>query len=613
MKILIVEDDPNDTLLIKRTFARSPMATFDATYSVSLRAAVEALQCNHYDLALVDMGLPEANGIDSFLQLRRHAKDLPIVVMTGQEDEELAVSLVQHGAQDYLVKGAFDDQLLIRCIRYAYERHKLYTKLVRRTEELQASRAHIREIIENNGDGILVIDHQGIVRFANPAAEALFGRGPGDMPGDKIDFPTTTGKVTDFVIDNGSGSHVDTEIRMVEIDWEGERVLLASIRDVTKRRKLAGEMLKSQKMETISVLAGGIAHDFNNLLTSILANISLTQLELEENDYVSENLVDAEKSVRHATDLTRQLLTFAKGGAPIRATVSISKLLTDAVTFTLSGSTSAHTLSIPEDIKAASCDEGQIGQALQNIVLNADEAMPGGGNIEISADCITIRQDDSILLSAGEYVRITVADSGEGIPEENLPRVFDPFFTTRHDRSGLGLSAAYSIVRNHDGLIDISSRAGQSTTVTVFLPAVEAVVPTRAHALTFTRGVGRVLIMDDDVDILKVYSKVLQVAGYAVDTAEDGREALTVFTRSLEAGKRYDVVILDLTVPGGMGGVETIRRMLDCDPTTKAIVCSGYAEAAMANYKKWGFTEALMKPVGIALLTETIRKVIVGN
>ncbi|MEA1996261.1 MAG: PAS domain S-box protein [Gemmatimonadota bacterium] len=393
--------------------------------------------------------------------------------------------------------------------------------------------------------------------------------------------------------------------------------LVNVIQDVTTFRQLEAERNKASKLESIGVLAGGIAHDFNNILTAVLGNISLAMLYTDSEEELSQVLAEAEKAGCRAKDLTRQLITFSRGGAPIRKMVSMAELIKDAAGFALRGSNVDCRFSIQDDLWSAEVDEGQIKQVINNLVLNADDAMQDGGIVDVRAENIYAGPDEDSPLDERFYIKIIVEDRGAGILRGNLTKIFDPYFTTKALGSGLGLAAAYSIVKRHGGRITVESEPGLGSVFSVYLPAVyEGVEDEKLKkkeedmAQTITRG-GKVMIIDDEDIVREATGKMLDHLGYEVGYAADGAEALELYEREKKAGRPFDAVIIDLTIPGGMGGKETIKKLLEFDKDAKGIVSSGYSnDTVLANFRHYGFIGAVSKPFSITELKRTLNKVI---
>ncbi len=388
----------------------------------------------------------------------------------------------------------------------------------------------------------------------------------------------------------------------------------AIIRDISEKRKMEEELHKIEKLESLGILAGGIAHDFNNILTGILGNITLAKMYAPFREKVLERLSEAEKATIRARDLTQQLLTFSKGGAPVKKTASIDELLRDTTVFTLSGSNVKCKFSIPEDIWSVEIDEGQISQVLNNLIINADQAMPDGGIINISAENVIIGTKDILPLQEGRYIKLSIKDQGIGIPEEYLQKIFDPYFTTKQKGSGLGLTIAYSIIKNHKGHIVVESKLGAGSNFSIYLPALKTQVPKEKEAENRPiTGKGKIMVMDDEEVIRDSLGEILTFLGYEVGFARDGEEAITIYKKAKDTGQSFDAVILDLTIRGGMGGKETIGKLIEIDPKVKAIVSSGYStDPVMADFKNYGFSGVVAKPYDIKELNEALDSVING-
>ncbi len=387
--------------------------------------------------------------------------------------------------------------------------------------------------------------------------------------------------------------------------------MLVSLVDVTDRVQLEHELLRTQKLESLGVLAGGIAHDFNNLLTAISTNLSMALMYGNLEDDISDMLGDAEKASYRAKNLTQQLLAFAKGGRPVKRTIPVGKLLGDTAEFALSGSNVRSVCRIPQGLWNISADEGQIGQVIHNLVINADQAMPGGGEIQVSAENVLVGRDDRLPLQEGRYVKLSVADQGIGVPKENLDRIFDPFFTTKKKGSGLGLATCFTIVNNHGGHIRVDSREDMGTRVDVFLPASEETLQVEEREGEGpVQGEGRVLLIDDEEMIRRSAGEMLRRFGYEVALAKDGEEAVRQYRRAAERGRPFHAVIMDLTIRGGNGGRETLEEILKIDPGAKVIVSSGYSDdPVMASYELYGFRDVITKPYKIERVGEILRRV----
>ena len=381
---------------------------------------------------------------------------------------------------------------------------------------------------------------------------------------------------------------------------------VGTLEDITELRQARHDLLKNQKLESLGVLAGGIAHDFNNVLTAIFGNISLARFQLHDPGLVAKRLEEAEQAIVRASDLTRQLLTFARGGEPIMKVVKVNEMLQETVRFVLHGSNVSCKFDLAEDIWPVEADQGQLTRVIHNLVLNAAQAMPKGGTVTILTEKIRTRD------IGDRFLRISVSDTGTGIAEEDLERIFDPYFTTKTEGNGLGLATCYSIIKKHGGKIRAESTVGKGSRFIISLPASEHAYVSEPEAQIWDcQGRGRVLVMDDDDDIRGIAGGILNELGYSVEMAENGAQAVELYRKALEQGTPFSAAILDLTIRGGMGGKETIGELLKIDPAVRAIVSSGYSnDPVLANFQDYGFRSVLGKPYRLQELGAVLKKLL---
>lgn len=378
--------------------------------------------------------------------------------------------------------------------------------------------------------------------------------------------------------------------------------------DISERKRIEEELQKIEKLESIGVLAGGIAHDLNNFLTGIVGNISLAMMydDSREKDM---RLAEAEKACMQVKDLTHQLLTFSKGGAPILQTAKIGDLLRDSANFTLRGSNAVCEFDIPDDLWPTEIDENQMGQVINNLIINSQQAMPGGGVITISTKNVEVDKASGLPLEPGVYIKLSIKDRGTGIPADHLQRIFDPFFTTKQAGNGLGLATCYSIIEKHSGYIAVESQMGVGTTFHIYLPASPngTAVEARAMKKKLVMGEGKILVMDDEKHVRDTAASMLSGLGYEVITAIDGTEAIEIYKEAMVSDKPFGAVIMDLTIPGGMGGKEAIQKLMEIDQAAKAIVSSGYSsDPVLSNFRKYGFMGFIPKPYKMQELSEVL-------
>jgi PAS domain S-box-containing protein len=505
---------------------------------------------------------------------------------------------------------------------------------------LRQSEERYRQHFEHAVGGIYRSSPEGQFLAVNPAMARLFGfdrpeqmivwtqQSPAHSlyvkPARREEFVALIGQrgeVHDFESEvrgkEGASRWISENARAVQ-DEKGNLLYYEGfVTDITARRQLESEMARASKLEAVGILAGGIAHDFNNILTVVLGNVTLLELDTPAGSPQAARLADAKRATLRARDLTLQLLTFAKGGEPVKSAIELPELIKESAGFALHGAKARADFRIARGLWRVNADKGQLGQVVQNLVINAVQAMPGGGQVTITADNTDTLEEmvDLPPLPQGRYVRISVADSGTGIAREHLAKIFDPYFTTKEQGSGLGLATAYSIIRKHAGHIMAESEPGRGTTFRLWLPAEAAASSGAAPGATGSRSPfrARVLFMDDETAIRAMAAIFMERIGYDCEVAVDGAEAVRKYGEAMAAGRKYEVVIMDLTVPGGMGGREAMERLVRLDPSVCAIVSSGYSrDPVMANYRAYGFQGILPKPYGLDQLTKVMSAVLDG-
>ncbi len=493
-------------------------------------------------------------------------------------------------------------------------------------EQHQAKLEDIYSSLENANFGIVLTDKYYKITYMNNIAKDWFGDHTGEICYKAIfdlDTPCPICKdgiepkdVLPYEISRPDGKVFEL-IKGVLREKEEDFSRLVIVRDITREKKIEKEMAKIEKLESLGLLAGGIAHDFNNLLSGIFGNIELAKIKLSPDHPSLGHLETAHKEIKRAISLTKQLLAFSKGGEPILEDVNIEKLIQDVTRFHLSGSKVRANFRIQEGIWHIKADKGQISQVISNLIINAVQAMPDGGNIYIDVSNIELSDGSDIPLK-GKYVKISIKDEGIGIPKRYLDKIFDPYFTTKQKGSGLGLSIVYSIVKRHRGYISVDSELGIGTTFIIYLPAIEKSYKIQSEdkkksedaSSKKKRVLKRALIMEDEESVRNTLKEMLRISGYEVDASLDGDEAIRKYVSAKEEGRPYDVVIMDLTIKGGMGGEEAIKKLLSIDPEAKVIVTSGYSDSPiLANYKKYGFKGRLLKPFTLQDLKKELLRI----
>jgi PAS domain S-box-containing protein len=530
------------------------------------------------------------------------------------------------------------------------DRQKFYVAMMRDVKErrrfeteIAAEKESLAVTLRSIGDGVITTDVQGKIIILNNEAERLTGWSSREAIGQPLravfnvasdpaaqtraqqsGYRTEAQSILIGLPENATLTSRDGTARIIEQtaspirdDKNEVAGVVLVFRDITERQRDEVERRKAETLEQLGLLAGGIAHDFNNLLTAIIGNISLASLLLPPDDEMAARLLDAKNASMRARDLAQQLLTFARGGAPIKTTASIGKLIQDTVSFSLRGSHSRSEFQFGADLWPAEIDPGQISQVIGNLVVNADQAMPNGGTLHVSCENFRYNANTAPAvpdLPPGDYIRISIRDEGVGIPEQYLKRIFDPYFTTKPKGNGLGLATTYSIIKNHDGLIAVRSQLHVGSTFTLYLPAAlhqqMLVEQPRAISPAIT-GSGRVLVVDDEESVRTLVHFTLTRLGYQVMEAETALQGVNLYREKFQGGERFDAVILDLTLPGGMGGKEALIKLIEIDPTVNAIVSSGYAtDATMSRYQDFGFRGVIAKPYEAAELGKIVHDVI---
>ncbi len=518
------------------------------------------------------------------------------------------------------------------------------TDLKAAQHELESERHRLRVTLESIGDGVIATDPRGAVTLLNPTAALLTGWSEDEALGrplvevfrivnettgepvkNPVDEVIATGQVVGLANhtvliarDGAERAIADSAAPILDDDGQVVGVVLV-FRDVTEERHSEAERARAQHLESLGVLAGGIAHDFNNLLMGVSANMEAARRGIPVSHPAYGHLARAEAACFRATHLTRQLLTFARGGDPVRHKVDLAAHLEEWASFPLRGANVALDLVLETGLWPVEADPGQIEQVVTNLVLNARQAMPGGGSVRVAARNRVVEPGEHPSLEPGRYLEIEVADTGTGIPPEHLSRIFDPYFTTKQAGSGLGLATAHSIVQRHGGAVSVDSRPGQGSRFRVLLPAAPEAEPSGTTggrppppaADPVPSSDRRVLVMDDEEIIRTVVTDGLSSMGYETAVASDGAEAVARYRAAREAGTPFDLVILDLTVPDGMGGVETLEELRQIDPGVRAVASSGYAsDPVLADPQRFGFSAAVAKPFRLTELDRTIRSVL---
>ncbi len=494
--------------------------------------------------------------------------------------------------------------------------------------DLLSEKERLQVTLASIGDGVIATDTGSTVIMVNDQARGILGRFGKLEEGmsfirfmDGIDprhdfrvlfdEMVKSPKKMEFISQTGGGeSPVTLAGSIAPIQTrEGAKGAVIVLRDITQDIKLQKEIMKMKNLESLGILAGGIAHDFNNILMAIVGNINFAKYLVAENSEVKELLLEAERASLRAKGLTQQLLTFARGGAPVRQVSSIEEVIRESSLFVLRGSSVKVVFNFAPDLENVNVDIGQFSQVIQNVVINAQHAMPDGGVLDVSAENVDEEQGERFPLKTGKYVRISIKDTGQGIPKNVIGKIFEPFFSTKPGGSGLGLATALSVIKNHEGHIAASSDDGRGTEIAIYLPAcARKGMRLPESASTLAKSFGRVLIMDDEHDVLLIADRIFRIHGMIPTLVSSSDAAIRSYREAMLSGEPFRMVVLDLTMPGGVGGDEVLRRIMELDPKAVAVISSGYAnDPIMAEYKSYGFRGVMVKPYRVEDVSSVIR------
>ncbi|SEM17964.1 PAS domain S-box-containing protein [Syntrophus gentianae] len=597
--------------------------------------------------------MSETESKDKTIQaLQRQIEDMSIRVkhlendnfLTQEENESVFLKYVEmlnewrkKNSELEILKTHLEQRVQERTVQLENSNRAL-SEEIRKYQIAEASRKESEEryrmLFENNHTVILLTNPEtGRIVDANPAACEYYNCSREMMRQMKVtDIDTLTEVHEIYEKDQGNkflsnhfysqhrladGQIRDVEVYIGPIHIDEQLHLCSVIHDITDRKRIDEELTRVHKLESVGILAGGIAHDFNNLLAVIMGTITLVKMISKKDDQIFNELSRAEAACIQARELTSRLITFSEGGGPLKKVHMLDRLLRESASIALSGSNLQCSFEFPDNLWPALIDEGQMQQVVLHLVRNAREAMPDGGIITISAENVRIAKDENPALKEGAYVKWSVEDRGRGIPEEHRSRIFDPYFTTKSlgdiKGRGLGLAICHSIIKKHEGLISYSTEIGKGTRFTVFIPAsIEEKVLSQRDVGQESEGVqGRILVMDDEETVRQVMGQILTHLGYEVVTTENGEEAVVLYEGAKAAGQPFDLVILDLTVRGGMGGKIAIQKMREFDPDVRAIIATGYSnDPIVQSFRDYGFKEAITKPFTLMTLKAAVSGVL---
>lgn len=658
-RILVVDDTPVNLHLLGRILKGEG---YDVRLVPSGKLALISAGKEPPDLVLLDIRMPEMSGYEVCEQLKAddRTRNIPVIFISALRETSDKVKAFSLGGVDYISKPIQKEEVLAR-VRTHLDLQTLQNRLRERNSELtetneqlhreieerkqaeaalRESEERFRTLVEHGADAIFMHDFMGGILMINQQASESLGYPKEELLAMNIldfqDYGSDRIKKGRYWEDVSSdrpllfetrfkpkrGNPFQVEIRMVRVQLGGQNVIVSFARDVQLRKQMEEERLRMNKLESLAVFTGGIAHDFNNLLYIITGNIDLFKEDLELDSDSLRRLDRVETAARRAADLIRELLTFSKGGEPVKKTASVHKLIADTIEIFKKPPDVEFNLNFPPDLPQIEFDEIQMRQVLNNMINNSVEAMPDGGIIDIRAAGVIL--DDpgvvsGIHLEPGGYVTIRIRDRGIGIPKENISYIFDPYFTTKpkgnRKGTGLGLSSAYSIIKKHNGRISVESETATGTVFTICLP-VAAEMPgyipeTLVQQIKPPRTGGRILAMDDEEMIREMLDEMLTLLGYKAQTTRDGDETVALYKRAMQSGEPFTAVILDLTIKDGMDGKETLEKLSEFDPEVKAVISSGYCDdPVMASFKEHGFLDAIPKPYKLKKLGEVLKRVV---
>jgi len=652
-KILIVDDEPDILELLSNLLT-------DEGYQVTAKSrgqeAIELFRSEPFDLVITDIRMPGMDGVEVLKAIKQLDEDVEVIILTGFASIDSAVrTLRQNGAFDYLTKPLEDIDALIYTIDRALEKRKLRLDINKKTEELakaneelrieigernraedafRKSEEKYRILVENASDAIFIIQDETI-KFPNPKANAMMGYSSEELAGIPfIDLihPDDRDMVFDVLkrvfrgdevpgayslrMINKAGEELWVQLNVVFLSWEGQPAGLSILRDITQQKKLESQLLQARKMEAIGTLAGGIAHDFNNLLMGIQGNTSLILMDIDSSSPHYEQLEKIEQYVQDGADLSRQLLGFARKGKYKVKPINLNEAIEQ--NYTMFGRTKKEVTihrKFQQDIWAVKGDMGQIGQVLMNLYINAWDAMPRGGNLYLMTENVILDEDfgERYQLVSGNYVKLSVTDTGVGMSEETKTRVFEPFFTTKGmgRGTGLGLASVYGIINNHNGIINVYSETDKGTTFNIYLPASEKHAEKKARLpKEMLKGSETILLVDDEDMILDTEKQMLEILGYNVLTGGSGKEAIEIYKKNQ---RQIHMAILDMIMPD-MGGGAVYDEMKKMNPDVKVLLSSGYSiEGEATEILARGCNGFIQKPFTINKLSHEIREILDNN
>ncbi|MCB1217852.1 response regulator [bacterium] len=604
-RVLLLEDNPGDSLLVHERLEDARDHSFEVLTAETLDSALDILGNEEIDVMITDLNVPDSSGMATLRAIRKRRQDMPILVLTGTEDELLRREAFAEGVQDFIAKGELPARLLGRSLLYALERY-----------HAQERQRQILKLVSSNPDAVLVVDAAGIVQFVNEAASELFGRTQEDFVGELISFSISEGESTELTIIS-RGERRIAEMRVVHIYWMGRPAYAASLRDITEQRRMAEQLQQSQKMDAIGRLAGGVAHDFNNLLSVINGYTDLLLDPSTPAEDSGELLLEIRKAGQRAAELTRQLLAFSRKSIIRPKSLNLNHVITELerLLSRLIGEDINLTTICAPDLGCTLADPSQIEQVIMNLVVNARDAMPTGGNLTIETHNVLLEEgifDADQEIQPGHYVQLVISDDGNGMDPETRQHIFEPFFTTKGigEGTGLGLAMSYGIIRQSGGHISVYTEHGHGTTFRIYLPRTDTLEDTDDPAEKFSRiptGEETILLVEDEPGVRRFCRIVLESKGYTVLEAHSAQMALEL---AGEHERQISLLLTDVIMPQ-RSGRQLTEDLLLRRPGMKVLYMSGYTDDAVVRHGILRTdVEFLQKPFTASALASTVRRIL---
>jgi len=642
-KVLLVDDESRICQSIKYLLQAK---NYEVVTAACGHDALDLIADNTFDLAILDVHLPDMLGTHLMGDIKTQHPNTVFIIMTGDADVDSAIAALKCGAYDYLRKP-FEFEELLTTIENALSQKALKKEKDQIKEQLVLTEERYRYLVQNSPDIIYTLDANGKFTFLNDAIVHLLGYKADDLIGKYFTTVVSEGDQEkarscfsehkmltrissevelrlrlngDEKIESYGAKHITAEVKSIGILEKtsangGGRFfgIHGVIRNISERLRLQSKLRKAERMESLGTLAGGIAHDFNNLLMGIQGRSDLITMDLGTSHPIQEHLRAIDEHIRSGSNLTKQLLGFARGGKYDVSPTDINQLIHEsAEMFGRTRKEIGIETKFHDNTIIAEIDRGQIEQVLLNLYVNAWQAMPDGGYLRLETQMIVLGKDVAQIdgLKPGSYVHVMVQDTGMGMSQSTIERIFDPFFTTKQKGrgTGLGLASAYGIIKNHGGMINVDSEINRGTIFHIYLPVSEKPVSNEISPdQTIYTGSETILLVDDETMIIHVGKSLLEKLGYQVICAKSGEEALDIVRHN---GSTIDLIILDMIMPG-MDGGKAFARIHDLYPDIPVILSSGYTLSGQAgDIIDKGCNGFIQKPFTLSEISNKVRQIL---